>query len=44
VAWEYMNEARTSHNPENVTVDNISRELYHVGRGEKMNLLLGLFS
>jgi ATP-dependent RNA helicase RhlB len=43
LAWEYMNEAEDiTITPENVTVDNITQELYHVGRGEKMNLLLGL--
>jgi ATP-dependent RNA helicase RhlB len=43
LAWEYMNEpAEIEISPENLTVDNISQHLYHVGEDEKINLLLGI--
>ncbi|MDR3237959.1 MAG: DEAD/DEAH box helicase [Spirochaetia bacterium] len=43
VAWEYMNNpADITINPETLTVDGITQELYHVGRTEKINLLIGL--
>lgn len=43
VAWEHMNEpADITLNPETVTVESISQEIYHVGRLEKINLLIGL--
>ena len=45
VAWEYMNEpADITLNPETLTVESITQELYHVGRLEKMNLLMGLLN
>jgi len=45
LAWEHMNEpADVSVSPENMTVDNITQGLYHVGRHEKMKLLLGLLN
>ncbi|MCP4714160.1 MAG: DEAD/DEAH box helicase [Deltaproteobacteria bacterium] len=44
VAWEYMNEpADIEIEPEQVTVEKISQELYHIERSKKMRLLLGLF-
>ncbi len=43
LAWDYMNDpAEILLAPDNITVDNISQELYHVGTSEKINLLLGL--
>ena len=43
LAWEYMNDpAEIEIEPEQVTVDNITHELYHVGSDEKMSLLLGI--
>jgi len=43
LALEYMNNpADITINPETLTVDNITQELYHVGRSEKINLLIGL--
>ncbi len=43
LAWNYMNEAvEIEINPEMVTVDNINQELYHIGKREKMKLLLGI--
>ncbi len=43
LAWEYMNDpAEIEIEPEQVTVDNITHELYHVGSDEKMSLLLGV--
>ncbi len=43
LAWSYMNEAvEIEINPEMVTVDNIHQELYHIGKREKMKLLLGI--
>lgn len=43
LAWNYMNEAvEIEINPEMVTVDNINQELYHIGKNEKMKLLLGI--
>jgi ATP-dependent RNA helicase RhlB len=43
LAWEYMREpAEISIEPEHVTVDLVTQELYHVGSQEKMSLLLGL--
>jgi len=43
LAWEYMNDpAEIEIEPEQVTVDAITHELYHVGSDEKMSLLLGL--
>ncbi|MBN2159409.1 MAG: DEAD/DEAH box helicase [Spirochaetes bacterium] len=43
LAWEYMNEpVEIEIDPEHLTVDLITQELYHVGREEKFNLLLGI--
>jgi ATP-dependent RNA helicase RhlB len=43
LAWEYMNEpAEIAIQPEHITVDEITQELYHVARTEKFSLLLGL--
>lgn len=43
LAWEYMNEPREIIlNPDQITVEEISQSLYHVGSGEKMPLLLGI--
>lgn len=43
LAWEYMNDpGEVIIEPEKVTVDTVSQELYHVGKDEKVGLLLGL--
>lgn len=43
VAWEYMNDpADICLSPESMTVDGITQELFHVGRSEKMSLLIGI--
>ena len=43
LAWEYMNNpAEIEINPEHLTVDLITQELYHIGREEKFNLMLGI--
>ncbi len=43
LAWEYMNEpAEIEIEPETVTVDTITQELYHVTKDRKFNLLLGI--
>jgi len=43
LAWEYMNDpAEIEIESEQVTVDGVTHELYHVGSDEKMSLLLGL--
>ncbi len=43
IAGEFMvNPATVRIQPEKMTVDKIKQELYHVGRNEKMNLMLGL--
>jgi len=43
LAWEYMHDpAEIEIQSEQVTVDGITQELYHVGRDEKMSLLLGV--
>jgi len=43
LAWEYMRDpAEISIEPEHVTVDLVTQELYHVGGHEKLPLLLGL--
>ncbi len=43
LAWEYMNDpGEIVIEPEQVTVDAITQELYHVSAEEKMSLLLGL--
>ncbi len=45
LAWEYMNDpAEIEIHSEQVTVDGITQELYHVGCEEKMSLLLGLLN
>jgi ATP-dependent RNA helicase RhlB len=43
LAREYMNQPeKISITPENMTVDTITQELYHVGSREKVSLLLGI--
>ena len=43
LAWEYMtNPQEISIEPEKVTVELVTQELYHVGSHEKLSLLLGL--
>ena len=43
LAWEYMHEPHEiAIEPEHVTVDLVTQELYHVGSHEKMRLLLGV--
>jgi ATP-dependent RNA helicase RhlB len=43
LAWEYMaNPKEIAIEPEKVTVELVTQELYHVGTHEKLNLLLGL--
>lgn len=43
LAWEYMNKPEeVAITPEKVTLEEITQELYHVGTGEKTNLLLGI--
>jgi len=43
LAWEYMdNPKEIAIEPEHVTVDLVTQELYHVGSHEKMSLLLGI--
>jgi len=43
LALEYMNNPTDiTINPETLTVDSITQELYHVGHSEKINLLIGL--
>lgn len=43
LAWEYMNNpVEIEMNPEQITVNSIHQELYHVGKDEKMSLLLGI--
>ncbi len=45
LAWEYMNDpVEIEINPEHLTVDLITQRLYHIGREEKFNLLLGLIT
>jgi ATP-dependent RNA helicase RhlB len=44
LAWEHLNNpGEIVIEPDSVTVDAITQELYHVGTDEKMRLLLGLF-
>ena len=43
LSWEFMNGPEPIViNPEQITVDEITQEVYHVSSGEKINLLLGL--
>ena len=43
IADEYMNDAaEVEIQPEMITVENVIQKLYHVGRDEKINLLLGI--
>jgi len=43
LAWEYMNNpSEVTLSGDSLTVENVSQELYHVGRNEKFKLLLGL--
>ena len=43
LAWEYMNEpVEIESQPEEITVKNITQELFHVSKDEKFNLLLQL--
>ncbi|MBN2403004.1 MAG: DEAD/DEAH box helicase [Spirochaetes bacterium] len=44
LAWKYMNDpAEIQISPETIVVDKITQELYHVGKNEKIKLLLGIF-
>jgi len=43
LAWEYMNNpGEVFIEPEKLTVDTVTQELYHVGKDEKVKLLLGI--
>lgn len=43
LAWEYMNNpGEVIIEPEKVTVDTVTQELYHIGKDEKVQLLLGV--
>jgi ATP-dependent RNA helicase RhlB len=43
LAWQYMNNpVEIEIAPEQLTVDTVTQELYHVGNEEKMNLLMGI--
>jgi len=43
LAWEYMNNpGEVIIEPEKKTVDTVTQELYHVGKDEKLQLLLGI--
>ncbi|MBT3272790.1 MAG: DEAD/DEAH box helicase [Spirochaetales bacterium] len=43
LAWEHMNDpVEIAMNPEKLTVDEITQELYHVSRDEKLGTLLGI--
>ena len=43
LAWEYMNQpVEIEIDPEQVTVETVDQELYHVARDRKMELLLGI--
>ncbi|MEN8222506.1 MAG: DEAD/DEAH box helicase [Acidobacteriota bacterium] len=45
MAWEYMNSPESIEiSPERITVDNIDQKLYHVGKKEKINLLMGILN
>lgn len=45
MAWEYMNSPESIEvSPENITVENIDQKLYHVGKKEKINLLMGILN
>jgi len=45
MAWEYMNNPESIEvSSENITVDNIDQKLYHVGKKEKINLLIGILN
>jgi ATP-dependent RNA helicase RhlB len=43
ISWQYMNDPEEIDiEPEHLTVDTVQQELYHVGRQEKLSLILGL--
>jgi ATP-dependent RNA helicase RhlB len=43
LAWQYMNDpVEIATAPEQLTVDTVTQELYHVGNDEKTSLLLGI--
>lgn len=43
LAWEFMNNAEEiAVTPEQITVEAVNQELYHVSKSEKMELLLGI--
>ena len=45
LAWEYMDRPKEiAIEPEHVTVDLVTQELYHVGNHEKFSLLLGILA
>jgi ATP-dependent RNA helicase RhlB len=44
LAYEHMNDPiKVTVNPEQVTAENVTHRLYHVGKHEKLPLLLGIF-
>ncbi|MEN8152816.1 MAG: DEAD/DEAH box helicase [Acidobacteriota bacterium] len=45
MAWEYMNSPESIEiSPEKITVENIDQKIFHVGKKEKINLLLGILN
>ncbi len=45
IAWEYMNNpVEIAIAPEHLTVEKVDQRLYHVSKGEKMQLLLGVLA
>jgi ATP-dependent RNA helicase RhlB len=43
ISWQYMNDPEEIDiEPEHITVETVEQELYHVGRDEKLGLVLGL--
>jgi ATP-dependent RNA helicase RhlB len=45
LAWKYMNDPEEIEiSPETLVVDKITQELYHVGKEDKVKLLLGIFN
>lgn len=45
LAWEYMNDSEEIElEPDSITVDSITQELYHVAKSEKLKLLLQLLA
>ncbi|MBN2039749.1 MAG: DEAD/DEAH box helicase [Spirochaetes bacterium] len=45
IAWKYMNNpVEIEIAPENLVVENVTQEIYHVGKNEKFKLLLGILN